>query len=834
MFLMAGPGLAAPSQQVPIGPRALAMGGAFSAIADDAGALYWNPAGLPLLGHQEISGSHADLFGSGITDNFAAFVLPLTPIQAMGADWYHSGFDDGELNFGENRIDLAYGRRITRYFSAGGTVKFLSRNTDLDGTSVRRGSGFGFDLGVMAFPRERLRLALAGQDITDTRVSYTDGEGTAVAFPRNLRAGISYDPQKDLTVAFDTDDRWHAGAEYRALDLFSLRGGLQDDWRGPDGMSWSAGAGIKVGMLHFDYALVDHPTLGSTSHFGASLDFNFNPAQVRIEKVEAHDIFGSLYKTYSREPFGTIRLRNLDQSPISTTIRVFVPELMSAPTEQTVILRPKATQEVAVTAVLTEQAVAERGDRPVQAQVTATYQSHRLPRTERRTARFLAYGPGAIDWSAGVAQAAAFITPLDPAVDAVARSAARTAALMKDPAMPNRNLAFTAAIFDAISALGVTYVPDPNTPFTSISETPRAVDAVSYPRETLARKTGDCDDTSVLVAALLGNVGIATQLVDVPGHLFILADTGVHSRNSLALGLEESRYVVTDDEVWIPLETTALGKGFAEAWRLGAEAYSSWAARGRLALVDVAEASNRYEPADLGAAPVAGLALGAGELEKRVNQDLDTIAGWRAEFMTERFGGTGAGLDASPEALNEVARAYFLAGKSEQSNAVLERAREKAPGSPQTLNNLADVHVALGDLPGAFDLYQQAARADSSDAGVWLNLGLVRYVSGDTLGAEEPLARGVAGSGGYEKACRLLGLVPEGGVGREGVQRMTAEEARMLLKAALKKVPRTASATGPGKAETPAPRPTPRRWTSRVAGGRSADEAALQDLLYWR
>jgi hypothetical protein len=50
--------------EVPVGARALGMGGAFVSVADDATTLYWNPAGLPWIGHQEITASHADLFGS--------------------------------------------------------------------------------------------------------------------------------------------------------------------------------------------------------------------------------------------------------------------------------------------------------------------------------------------------------------------------------------------------------------------------------------------------------------------------------------------------------------------------------------------------------------------------------------------------------------------------------------------------------------------------------------------------------------------------------------------------------------------------------------------------
>ena len=79
------------------------------------------------------------------------------------------------------------------------------------------------------------------------------------------------------------------------------------------------------------------------------------------------------------------------------------------------------------------------------------------------------------------------------------------------------------------------------------------MDTVQYPRETLAKRAGDCDDTSVLVAALLENVGVPTQFVDVPGHLFLLVGTGIHERNRLALGLPEDLSVVSGDEVWIPL-----------------------------------------------------------------------------------------------------------------------------------------------------------------------------------------------------------------------------------------------------------------------------------------
>src|SRR5437773_673491 len=822
---------AGPSLQVPIGPRAIAMGGAFSSISDDAEAIYWNPAGLPWIGHQEITATHANLFGSDIKDNYASFVLPLTRQDAAAVDWYRSGFNDTELDFGENRIDLSYGRKVLPFLSAGATVKYLTRNTNLDGVSVRSGKGPGLDFGLIATPLDRLRLGVVAQDAFDTKLSYSQGEGTVVAYPRTVRIGASYSPIHNAIVAADLDDRLHVGAEFSPVDALALRAGVQDNGSDPDGPTWSAGTGIRWNIVRFDYAYVDHPTLGGTSHFGLGLAFNFNPSQIRIEKAEAHDIYTSLYKRYAREPFGTLRVRNLDDQPIEAQLSVFVPRLMTTPSTQKIVLRPRATQEVPITGVFPPQTLSQVGDLPAQVQVSTTYQSLHLPRTEKATARFIAYGPGAIDWSQGVEQAAAFVTTHDAAVDAVAREATRTVALMETGTFGNRNVDFAAALFDALGTLGIAYVPDPNNPYETISGTPKAVDTVSYPRETLKRRTGDCDDTSVLLAALLGNVGIRTELVDVPGHLFVLASTGLHERNRLALGLDESRYIVHDEELWIPIETTALGKGFPEAWKSGMDSYSSWASRDRVALVDITDAQSRYAPAELpGSAEVPQLDGKA--FEARLTRDLGVLATWRSDFMESRYKDTRQGLETTPAALNEVAHMYFFAGKMDEARQALEQALAKEPGSPAILNNLGDVEAAQGELAKAADRYSQALATDKSDSGVWLNLGLARYAAGDSTGSDKALAWGIELSGGYEAACALLGLPVGETSTRDGTKKMSAEEARQLLKEALRKVP--AGSSRPPANTMSKPSEPARRWTSRIAAGRGADRVELSDLLYWK
>src|SRR5262249_36055025 len=106
-----------------------------------------------------------------------------------------------------------------------------------------------------------------------------------------------------------------------------------------------------------------------------------------------------------------------------------------------------------------------------------------------------------------------------------------------------------------------------------------------YASETLALNTGDCDDLSVCYASLLSSIGIRTAFVEVKppetpgeGHVYMLFDTGIAPRNGGSLSDNPKRYVIrrtdsTHESLWIPIETTAMKKGFEEAWSVGAKEY---------------------------------------------------------------------------------------------------------------------------------------------------------------------------------------------------------------------------------------------------------------------
>src|SRR5262249_40893470 len=107
LFALAAAAAAAPAQatkyageflKVPVGARAIGIGGAFVAVDDDATAPYWNPAGLIYLPYKEVLPQHSEQFGSLVNHDYLGGVLPLGGPQghqqALGVGIIRLAVDD--------------------------------------------------------------------------------------------------------------------------------------------------------------------------------------------------------------------------------------------------------------------------------------------------------------------------------------------------------------------------------------------------------------------------------------------------------------------------------------------------------------------------------------------------------------------------------------------------------------------------------------------------------------------------------------------------------------------------------------------------------------------
>ncbi len=123
-------------------------------------------------------------------------------------------------------------------------------------------------------------------------------------------------------------------------------------------------------------------------------------------------------------------------------------------------------------------------------------------------------------------KAAAFVTSTDPDVLLFAKNTASDAGSKANPPAINATFRIAMALFQAMNLQGVSYVTDPTTPYESSSKNKTALDFLQFPMQTLAYRAGDCDDLSILYAALLEAAGIRTAFITVPGHIYVAFDLG--------------------------------------------------------------------------------------------------------------------------------------------------------------------------------------------------------------------------------------------------------------------------------------------------------------------
>jgi len=254
-----------------MGARALGMGGAGIAIADDASTIYYNPAGLGLIQGRAVTSLYTNHHGAAgylaagyAQKNMGAGILRL---DASGIDKTDE-FADVIGTFGATELTAmaGYGRAVIPGLSVGGSVKYYSQTLP-----ANSGSGVTGDIGVLyEVGSGNFRVGAVARNVVGT-VKYD--EGASDAFERSYGIGAAFRPMEPLLIAADVviEDgvEARAGAEYSFGSITVRAGGSF----GAGSSSLSAGAGFAASVFTVDYAYQTHSVLPDSHRFSLNLKF---------------------------------------------------------------------------------------------------------------------------------------------------------------------------------------------------------------------------------------------------------------------------------------------------------------------------------------------------------------------------------------------------------------------------------------------------------------------------------------------------------------------------------------------------------------------------------
>ncbi|HUX90241.1 MAG TPA: tetratricopeptide repeat protein [Gallionellaceae bacterium] len=459
----------------------------------------------------------------------------------------------------------------------------------------------------------------------------------------------------------------------------------------------------------------------------------FNKAPLEIEVLKLRDIFSNTYKLYEEDGVGRIKLtNNTDKAMNNIKVSFVLKNVMDFPTEIKIEqILPGKSEEISLKAVFNNTILTISEDSSVQALIEASYYENGSQIVYGKNSTVTVYDKHRLTWDER-GRYAAFITPKDPPIINFVRSVATQFPDAKDQTQMG------AVVFDALGVAGLTYLADPTNPYQVSSGKTDVVDYIQYPRETMRRKSGDCDDLVAIYSAALESLGISTLVVEVPGHMFMMFSTGIdadadgYTNNDL--------YVAHKGKLWIPVETTIVGSSFVKAWELGAANYYKWKDKG-LTLLDIHESWNIYKPATLPVSTQVPIEVSAKQIEKKFPGDLVSVLKISSQTTIRSYL---QAIEKNPADIDaHLQAAIVLARLGDRSEAMkyFDRIIAAEPRNAAALNNRGNIFMIESDYPAAQRNYLAATLSNPEDAEIWVNLAKSYKAENNMKKSKESFAR---------------------------------------------------------------------------------------------
>lgn len=253
------------------GAKALGLGQAYTALADDPTAVFWNPAGLEFIKSQSATFFHTSLI-EGASYDFLGYAYPTIDIGSFGFGIARYGVSDieerdiftnlnGKFSNEEYMVFFSYAKSLPWFdLTPGISVRWLRQGFSNLSSGDLVESGVGADLGLMYTPKwlgnafvqdwtfgmniqnlfaPQLKV---GDQIDDYPLTAKIGLLKKIRFSGTGAVNILF----DINHSQNRDIKFHFGSEYDFRDMGKVRIGF-------NGSNLAFGVGGKYSIFEIDY-----------------------------------------------------------------------------------------------------------------------------------------------------------------------------------------------------------------------------------------------------------------------------------------------------------------------------------------------------------------------------------------------------------------------------------------------------------------------------------------------------------------------------------------------------------------------------------------------------
>jgi tetratricopeptide (TPR) repeat protein len=461
---------------------------------------------------------------------------------------------------------------------------------------------------------------------------------------------------------------------------------------------------------------------------------NFEGPVFREARID--DLFPSIKNSYPFDPVGYVVVENRGAEEVRN-VKVFLEakKYMDFPaeTKEVEVLDVGDSIRLDLHATFNDQIMEVTGNTQFQVSLKMSYHDGaKKVETGPKPYTITLYNRNAMTWAPSD-KLASFVTYIEPTVKLFAGNVVQMYR-DEDVSYIHERVLKAMRIFHALGSYGMTYVEDPKTPFKSSSENPHAIDYIQFPLDTITRKVGDCDDGVVLYDAMLESIGIPTALVDFPGHVYPMFDTGVPMSEAYRITTDTELVIPYKGTIWVPVETTLWRKSFTEAWRNAAYRFQR-TSRSDVKVIEMAEAWKKYQPAPLlGSKLEIGLPPKA-EIDRLLAEDFRRQHDEKVDYIVKNNPDLVKARDDDYQSHNRLGAIFGKSMLYDEAISEFKKALKAKGDYLEARMNLGYAYYLKRAYADAIDEFSridsEKVKPDERRARVHFNLGVVYYRNGE-------------------------------------------------------------------------------------------------------